>query len=1162
MAASSGAARAAVSDTRLVSPLAFAEIDLAEALHGVSPTPLSFAANDNSDGETAVASWSLSCGCGCGKNWTSFFRDGVGDSPRPASVDTVTDPLLLDDIGGDSTGAAQPITVGQTIYSVIEDFNDQDFFSITLEAGQTYSISQLLHVGGTATGDGTLLSGVPLADAYIELYGPDGMTLLASADGGSNTTPSGLDAKLFFTATQTGTYFINARSFDQDSTNGTDGDHVGDYTLQVRAVAASEAPLPRFYSEAGQAPNALLDSLDWGSTWDHTVRNPDGDSGTRSDNGVADGGTPITNTEYGIVGKNVMKVYFAKQGDVFLSEDPLNPGLENSLQARNMEQWELDAFRASMDLYEQVTDLQYVEVDNRADADIKIIIYQGTPGAGASLLGRMSPPGEQNEGQMEINAGDYRWTEEGVSPGGFFFPTLLHEFGHGHGMKHPHDNGGGGPTMRGAEPSDDPVEGAIGGQYGDFGLSQQMYTIMSYNDGWNETGGVGGRPAGHGGPSSGGLEMQADHFGWMGTLGALDIALLQDKYGVNEEWATGDDVYTIDDVNGAGHYYRAIWDGGGDDEIRYAGSRNATIDLRAATLQYEEGGGGRVSYALGAWTGFTIANGVTIERATGGDGNDSLTGNDAANILAGGLGTDVLNGEAGDDSLIGGGGADTLNGGAGLDTADYASAAAGVSARLAIGRVLNDGSGAVDILTGIENVTGSAFADTLFGDASANVLLGGGGRDTLMGNAGDDVLGGGLGDANTLYGGTGDDRFLVEVAGDTIVEFAGEGTDTVETGLAAYELRAANVENLVLTAAGGATGTGNALANVLTGGAGDDVLIGRGGADTLRGGAGRDTASYAAAAAAVTVKLAGGVATADGDGSQDVLVSIENVVGSAFDDMLAGDAAANRLDGGAGRDTLIGLAGDDVLSGGGGAANQLYGGAGDDRYIVSAIGDTVVENAGEGVDTVETTLGGFTLRANVENLIYTGSGNFAGVGNASANVIAGGAGADTLTGGGGDDTLNGGAGNDLAVLSGVRADYTVVQEADGVYRVTDGVGGRDGVDLLTGVERVRFSDGSTVLLSDLAGPASTTPLSASAKGYDAEVLPGLSDDDFIVLKGADEPLILPGDGLIDEIAAEGPAFGRFGGEGGRMLTLFDEGADFLFDPAGLLKATDGLDDWM
>lgn len=985
MSGTSKAARAAALNDAYISP--FQEWDLSSANHTASTRPLAFAANDNRDGEAAVASYSLSCGCGCGKGWTGFFRDGVGDRARPPGVDTVTDPLLLDTIGGDSAGSAQPITIGATTYGVIEDFNDQDFFSVTLVAGQTYEISHLLHVGGTATGDGTLLSGVPLADAYIELYGPDGTTLLAEADGGSNTTPSGLDAKLYFTATTTGTYFINARSFDQDPTNGADGDHVGDYKLTVREVAPADAPLPRFYSAAGQAPNTLLDSLDWGSTWDHTVRNPDGDNGARTDNGVANGGTPITNTEYGITGKNVMKFYFARQGDVFLSDDPASPGLETTLQAREMLQWEKDAFLATMSLYEQVTDLQYVEVDNRADADIKIIIYQGTPGVGASLLGRMSPPGEQNEGQTEINAGDYRWTEEGVRPGGFFFPTLLHEWGHGHGMKHPHDTGGGGPIMRGAGPSEDPVEGAIGGAYGDFGLSQQMYTIMSYNDGWNETGGVGGRPAGHGGPSSGGLEMQADHYGWMGTLAALDIALLQDKYGVNEDWATGDDVYTIEDANGAGHYYRTIWDGGGNDEIRYVGSRDATIDLRAATLQYEEGGGGRVSFAMGAWTGFTIANGVLIERATGGDGNDILTGNAGDNVLAGGLGADRLYGGA-----------------AGEDTADYAGnlGAIWIDLEAGVGR-WNYAQG--DSLSLIDHVVGTDSGDRLFGAAGENRLQGGLGDDLLQGRFGADRLEGGSGSDTASY------------AGDYGGVFVNLATGLGRWNAADGDLLT-GIENLVGSGYNDVL-VGSAGDNRLEGGAGDDylyslggnnILVGGLGADWLYGGGvGQDTADYAGAYGAIWIDLAAGVGRwnyAEGD----ILASIDNVVGTEWGDRLTGDAADNRLHGGLGAD---------VLSGGAGADTADYAGNFGAVWIDLA-GGRGRWNAAEG-DSL----------SGIENATGTAWGDRL-AGSAANNVLTGGAGGDTflLAAGFGQDVItdfDGGGAEARDVISfraGVFADFT------------------------------------------------------------------------------------------------------------------------------------------
>jgi len=599
----------------------------------VSAAPLVLAANDPDD---ARAGWSLGCGCGCGKRYTDLFQDGVGDGPRPVVLPAAL--VTTDLIPADASTTASLTVDGEHVISTIDTVGDEDYFSVQLVEGQTYDISMFLVAGGP--------SGVPLADAYIELYDSAG-ELVVTADGGGPNTPSGLDAILTYTAQSSGTYYVNARAWDNAAANGTTGDFVGDYEVFATTVdtSAPGAYVP-FYS-----PDSPLHSIDWGTQFSRTSRNPDGDNGARSDNGVPNGGTPIINSDYGIVGKNVITYYFAETGDVFVSENPTSPGLTENIVAQGMQDWEKAAFEKAFDIYESVADIQYVQVFNRNEADIKIITYEGTPGVGASLLGRMSPPGEQNAGQMEINSGDVRWTEEGVSQGGFYFPTLLHELGHGHGMAHPHDNGGRSGVMRGAEPSEDPVEGAIGGQYGDFGLSQQVFTIMSYNDGWNEGLESGGAPEGHGRPRSGGITgTEVDHYGWVGTLSALDIAVLQDKYGVNEETATGDDVYVISDVNEAGAFYSTLWDGGGHDEIRYSGERDAVIDLRAATLEYEEGGGGRMSYALGAWTGFTIANGVTIEDAEAGDGDDVLIGNDAANRLVGGFGDDMLAGGAGRDT--------------------------------------------------------------------------------------------------------------------------------------------------------------------------------------------------------------------------------------------------------------------------------------------------------------------------------------------------------------------------------------------------------------------------------------------------------------------------------------------------------------------------------
>lgn len=710
---------------------AFPDLALTTVGH-VSAAPLTLAANDASDPQT---SWSVGCGCGCGKRYTDFFQDGVGDGPRPAVLPAAL--FTIDAIPDDASTTATLAVDGAHIVSTIDTLGDQDYFSIQLVAGKTYDISMFLVTGGP--------SGVPLADAYLELYDSLG-NLVLTADGGGPNTPSGLDAILTYTAQSTGTFYVNARAYDNEGANGTTGDFVGDYEVFATTVDTADptAYVP-FYS-----PDSPLHSLDWGSQFTRTSRNPDGDNGTRSDNGVPNGGTPIQNNAYGIVGKNVITYYFAQTGDIFVSENPTRPGLTENIVAQGMQDWEKAAFQTAFGIYEKVADIVYVQVFNRNEADIKIITYEGTPGVGASLLGRMSPPGEQNAGQMEVNSGDVRWTEEGVSQGGFYFPTLLHELGHGHGMAHPHDNGGRSSVMRGAGGG----TGGIGGDFGDHGLSQQVYTVMSYNDGWEGGLAEGGAPEGHGRPRSGGITgTQVDHFGWVGTLSALDIAVLQDKYGVNEEWATGDDVYTIGDVNQAGAFYSTIWDGGGNDEIRYVGSRDAYIDLRAATLKYEEGGGGRVSYALGAWTGFTIANGVTIERASGGAGDDTLIGNAAANRLTGGFGDDVLSG---------GRGVDTLDGGHGRDTADYSDAAAGVTVKLKGGRTSNDGDGASDVLVSIEDLFGSAFNDFLSGDDGANRLDGAGGRDTLAGLGGDDTLTGGGGD-DVINGGAGVD--VVVLAG-------------------------------------------------------------------------------------------------------------------------------------------------------------------------------------------------------------------------------------------------------------------------------------------------------------------------------------------------------------------------------------------------------------
>ncbi|HVI33093.1 M10 family metallopeptidase C-terminal domain-containing protein [Phenylobacterium sp.] len=598
---------------------------------------------------SAAADFGAQTNCGCPSCLrTAFYRDAsgepLGQAPAKPSFAALTAAnLVTDEVGGDRATAGSLTVNGPHVISTINAPGDFDFFKVSLKAGQTYDFSVIAKTLGP--------SGVPLADAFVELYDSTGK-LVGLSDGGASTTlnqlNSGFDAVLTFTATADGTYYVNARAFDQDATNGTGGDFVGDYEVFVAQADPRTAYKPLYTLDSP------LHSIDWGSQVDRTSRNPDGDNGPR-DNGSTFTGV-LSNPTYGVEGKNVITYYFARQGDLFVDSNPLTPGsTDTMLQVKDMADWEKAAFRAAFAEYEKVADVVYIEVQNRAEADFKLITYQGTPGVGASLLGRMSPPNEENEGQAEFNAGDARWTQAGLQQGGFYFPTLLHEFGHGHGLSHPHDTGGRSSVMRGSDDGS-----VIGGGTAAFGLSQQVFTIMSYNDGWTLS------PYGQ--PKSGGVTgTDVEHFGWMGTLAPLDIAVLQDKYGVNEEYATGADAYVLKDVNGPGTFYSAIWDAGGVDSITYAGARDARIDLRAATLQYEEGGGGHVSYAHGIHGGFVIANGVTIENATSGDGNDTLNGNAATNVLNAGGGADMLSGFGGDDLITGGAGDDTLTGGAGVD---------------------------------------------------------------------------------------------------------------------------------------------------------------------------------------------------------------------------------------------------------------------------------------------------------------------------------------------------------------------------------------------------------------------------------------------------------------------------------------------------------------
>lgn len=360
---------------------------------------------------------------------------------------------------------------------------------------------------------------------------------------------------------------------------------------------------------------------------------------------------------------------------------------------------------------------------------------------------------------------------------------------------------------------------------------------------------------------------------------------------------------------------------------------------------------GVTSSTVGNLTTVTGTSSADVIHAQGGNqvlnlsgGDDIAITGDGDDILNGDIGADTLDGGVGEDTLEGGSGADSLIGGTGVDYASYANSTASVTVNYATGIFVGD------IYSEIEGVIGTTFGDSLSGDAAQNIFSGNDGDDTLKGFDGDDQLFAGIGDDRT-EGGVGNDLAQGSNGNDTML--GGDGVDTLGGGSGGDLLRGEAGADVLLGSNGDDRLFGGDDADTLQGGGGRDTLWGDGGADRIEGGDQTNTVSYDTATSKVWVRLWAGDGLA-GDALGDVLVEIEDLVGSAFGDTLVGDDSVNRIDGGESGDLISGLNGDDILVGESGA-DTLTGGSGNEQFWFSVGGgaDVVTDfSAGSAVGDV------------------------------------------------------------------------------------------------------------------------------------------------------------------------------------------------------------------
>jgi Ca2+-binding RTX toxin-like protein len=621
----------------------------------------------------------------------------------------------------------------------------------------------------------------------------------------------------------------------------------------------------------------------------------------------------------------------------------------------------------------------------------------------------------------------------------------------------------------------------------------------------------------------------------------------------------------------------------GDDE-------DNTLDGKAGA-DTMDGGKGDDVYVMDVATDQIIENGgegkdelhsaVALKTAFANVEDYVFTGKAAVNFVAGSEDNKVVATVAA-DTLDGAGGNDTLQGGVGNDVYLVGATTDVVTEDAKQGTDLVKSAADFTLGANVENLTltgtgdvdgtGNELPNIILGNAGANKLSGLAGNDTLTGGDGADTLDGGDGN-DIMTGGNGDDVYVVGSVADRVVESLATGGKDDKVESATTYILGVNLEDLDLSTAGVANGTGNTLANLIIGSAAANILDGKTGADTMQGGLGNDTYVIdnpddladetggngtdtlvtpfatslldAAYTAFENLTLTGKALTGTGNGAANT------IIGTSAANTLAGLDDNDSLVGGIGNDTLDGGAGNDTLDGGAGV-DSLVGGAGNDTYVVDSAKDVVQEGAGDTADLIKTSIAidlGLIPYDNIEDVTLTGAGALKASGDDQSNHLTGNTGANLLTGNDGADTLVGDVGNDT-LDGGADADSL----AGGVGN--DSLDGGLGNDSLAG-----GLGNDTYLIADLGNSVTEalgegTDVVRSEVDYtlDANVenlvligaVSGTGNGLANLITGNDAANILDGKGGLDTLV---------GGKGDDSY-LVDDAKDVVTEAAGVGTGTD------